>query len=73
MFCGAIEFGRVDSTLPGAPSRQARARYTVFLAAAPSTATASIGCLDEGGVGVAACATRPPSLNAHKLSPRGEL
>src|SRR3982074_2840471 len=69
-FCGYITFWlTVDSVLVA----DVLPKSTVFPTAPPLTAAAVIGCRTDGVVGVAACGTVPPNLNAQRLSPGGEL
>src|SRR5256886_9507056 len=75
MWVGAIAFTAVDSVAPTTPvAERVRARNTVFggVKVAPSTGLPETGRRTTGGVGVAACASVPPILNAHRLSPRSE-
>src|SRR5213082_693470 len=74
MWVGAIAFTAVDSVAPTTPvAERVRARNTVFggVRVAPSTGLPETGRRTTGGVGVAACASVPPTLNAHRWSPRG--
>src|SRR4051812_14893182 len=75
MTLGAIAFCAVDSTSPGVDlaAFQVRARVTVLFIAPPGAGVPSTGWRAGGGVGAWACGTVPPSLNAHRKAPRGEL
>src|SRR5688572_8627978 len=68
-----MPFTAVDSVAPTVlvASLKVRPRVTVLATREPSTGLPDTGRRTTGGGGVAAGASVPPSLNAHRLSPRG--